>query len=59
MNEYKLYRMSWVRPDGKTGSVVFESPDDNGNEVYDAGLVNYLKTKGCTDIKTELARDLQ
>ena len=51
-----LYRMKWVRPDGKVGSVVFESPDKDGNEVRDEGLINYLISKGCTDIKTELAR---
>lgn len=48
------YRMSWVRPDGKTGSVVFVSPDCHGKEVRDEGFIHYLKTKGCTDIKTEL-----
>ena len=50
------YRMSWVRPDGKTGSVIFESPDCYGREVRDEGLINYLISKGCTDIKTELAQ---
>lgn len=50
------YRMKWVRPDGRVGSVVFESPDENGREVKDEGLINYLISKGCTDIKTELAR---
>lgn len=48
--------MKWTRPDGKVGSVVFESPDENGKEVRDEGFVNYLLSVGCTDIKTELAR---
>ena len=48
--------MSWTRPDGGKGSVVFESPDCYGREVLDKGLINYLISKGCTDIKTELAR---
>ena len=54
--EKNIYRMSWTRPDGGKGSVVFESPDCYGREVLDKGLINYLISKGCTDIKTELAR---
>jgi hypothetical protein len=47
------FKTSWTRPDGIKGSVIFDTYEWPSGEEFDSGFVNYLKWKGCTDIKTE------
>lgn len=46
------YRTSWTRPDGQHGSVIFDTTGDWEGKVFDPGFDNYLRSKGCTEIKT-------
>ena len=49
MKEEFVYRLTWVREDGRDGMLTFEGDDEGLDDAY--GFIVYLESQKCRDFK--------